>query len=100
MKRRIPARADVGAVVLFWGILVCEQSAAALFGGAEEGQAPLLLSSSILNSLRAGDQGGVYSEASFCVSVYCAGKQRGSRCLKGLLKGFHSVVLFTYVRAC
>ena len=76
MKRRIPARADVGAVVLFWGILVCEQSAAALLwrgGGGTGAPAPVFVNP---HSLRAGDQGGVYSEASFCVSVYCAGKQR------------------------
>lgn len=76
MKRRIPARADVGAVMLFWAMLVCVQSAAALLwrgAGGTGAPAPVFLNT---HSLRAGDQGGVYSEASFCVSVYCAGKLR------------------------
>ena len=75
MKRRIPARAAWGGDAV-WGILVCEPRAAALLwrgGGRTGAAAPVFLNT---HSLRARDQGGVYSEASFVVSVYCAGKLR------------------------
>ena len=68
-------------------------------GGAEEGQAPLLLSSSILTACaQETREGFILKHPSACLFIVLG--NRGSRCLKGLLKGFHSVVLFTYVHAC
>lgn len=69
MKRRIPARADVGAVMLFWAILVCVQSAAALLwrgGGGTGAPAPVFLNTACAQEIR---QGFILKHPSVCVFI-------------------------------
>lgn len=73
VKRGVPAGADVGAMMLFRGILVYEQSAAAVLleerrGGGTGALCPAPFP--ITHSWHYGDQGGVYSETSLRESVF------------------------------